>query len=117
MLESFSANRKKEEPEDVARVVSGFCHAVMLRTHEHNILERFASKSGIPLINGLSDTHHPCQALADLLTLKETFDMRLHVMMCSACRNYRSNVDFLRRVCKAAATPSQLPDEPPKEAP
>jgi ornithine carbamoyltransferase len=73
VVESFSLNRKKEEPEDVARVVSGFCHAVMVRTHEHEILERFASKSSIPLINGLSDTHHPCQTLADLLTLRETF--------------------------------------------
>ncbi|MGZ3718878.1 MAG: ornithine carbamoyltransferase [Bdellovibrionota bacterium] len=73
VVESFSLNRKKEEPEDVAQVVNGYCHGVMLRTHEHSILERFASKSRIPLINGLSDTHHPCQTLADLLTLKQTF--------------------------------------------
>jgi ornithine carbamoyltransferase len=73
VVESFSLNRKKEEPEDVARVVQGYCHGIMLRTHEHELLERFASKSGIPLINGLSDTHHPCQTLADLLTLMEVF--------------------------------------------
>ena len=40
VVESFSLNRKKEEPEDVARVVSGYCHGVMLRTHEHSILEQ-----------------------------------------------------------------------------
>ncbi len=73
VVESFSANRKKEEPEDVAQVVGGYCHGIMIRTHEHSILERFASKARIPLINGLSDTHHPCQILADLLTLKQVY--------------------------------------------
>jgi len=73
VVESFSLNRKKEEPEDVARVLNGFCSGVMLRTHEHAILDRFAAHSKIPLINGLSDTHHPCQSLADLLTLKQVF--------------------------------------------
>jgi predicted anti-sigma-YlaC factor YlaD len=46
----------------------------------------------------------------DRLTLKETFDMRLHVMMCSACRNYRTNVQFLRQACRTAATPDNLDD-------
>lgn len=73
VVESFAVHRKKEEPEDVAQVVSGYCHGIMIRTHEHSILERFASKTKIPLINGLSDTHHPCQILADLLTLKQAF--------------------------------------------
>lgn len=73
VVESFSLNRKKEEPEDVGRVVEGYCDAIMLRTHEHSILERMSSKIEIPLINGLSDTHHPCQTLADLLTLKQSF--------------------------------------------
>jgi len=73
VVDSFSFNRKKEEPEDVGRVLAGYCHAIMLRTHEHSVLDRMASKIRIPLINGLSDTHHPCQILADLLTLKETF--------------------------------------------
>lgn len=71
VLESFSLNRKKEEPEDVGRVVGSYCSAIMLRTHEHSILERMASKCSVPVINGLSDSHHPCQTLADLLTLKQ----------------------------------------------
>lgn len=71
VIESFSINRKKEEPEDVGRVLEGYCHAIMLRTHEHSILERMAKAVEIPVINGLSDTHHPCQILADLLTLKQ----------------------------------------------
>jgi len=73
VLESFSLNRKKEEPEDVARVVSSYCHAIMLRTHEHSIVDRFASTSASPVINGLSDTHHPCQILADALAIKQAF--------------------------------------------
>ncbi len=73
VIESFSMNRKKEEPEDVAQIVSGYVHAIMLRTHEHSIVERLVSKSKVPVINGLSDTHHPCQTLADLLTLKQRF--------------------------------------------
>jgi ornithine carbamoyltransferase len=72
-VESFSLNRKKEEPEDVIRVAQGYCDAVMLRTHEHSILDRMVKKAKIPVINGLSDDHHPCQILADLLTLKEKF--------------------------------------------
>jgi ornithine carbamoyltransferase len=44
---------------------------VMLRTFEHSTFERMVSKSKIPVINGLSDSHHPCQALADLQTLQE----------------------------------------------
>lgn len=72
-VESFSFNRKKEEPEDVGRVLEGYCDAVVLRTHEHSILERMAAKVNIPIINGLSDTHHPCQILADILTLQQTF--------------------------------------------
>ncbi len=73
VIDSFSLQRKEEEPEDVARVLAGYCHALMVRTHEHALLERMSSVISIPVINGLSDTHHPCQVLADLLTLKQKF--------------------------------------------
>lgn len=72
-VESTASTSKKEEPEDVARVLAGYCKAIMLRTHEHINLERMAAKSPVPVINGLSDSHHPCQVLADLLTLKQVF--------------------------------------------
>lgn len=68
-----SIGRKKEEPEDTIRVLGGYCHGVMVRTHAHAILEKMISKSSIPVINGLSDSHHPCQVLADLQTLMQTF--------------------------------------------
>lgn len=73
VLELDSIGRKKEDPEDTIRVLAGYCHAVMVRTHAHSILDRMVSKSPIPVINGLSDTHHPCQVLADLLTLMQRY--------------------------------------------
>lgn len=73
VIESFSNSRKKEEPEDVARVLGGYCHGIMLRTHDHALVERMANRSPIPVINGLSDSHHPCQVFADLQTLKQRY--------------------------------------------
>lgn len=66
-----------------------------------------------------------CKEIAELiskeaddgLNLKEALDMRLHILMCSACRNYRGNVNFLRFACKAASTPSESLDEQPRKAP
>ncbi|MEW6057227.1 MAG: ornithine carbamoyltransferase [Bdellovibrionota bacterium] len=73
VIDSTSATRKSEEPEDLARVLAGYCHAVVARVHHHAWVERLASRSPIPVINGLSDSHHPCQVLADILTLKQRF--------------------------------------------
>lgn len=71
--ESYSSLRKNEDPQDVARVLAGYGHFAMIRTHAHSIVEKMAEASSIPIINGLTDTHHPCQILADLLTLKENY--------------------------------------------
>lgn len=73
VLELTNSQKKQEDPEDSIRVLQGMVHGVMLRTFEHEILERMLTYSKIPLINGLSDLHHPCQALADLQTLKQYF--------------------------------------------
>jgi ornithine carbamoyltransferase len=56
---------------DTARTISRYLNAVMMRTFSHATLETVAANSSIPVINGLSDLHHPCQALADVLTLIE----------------------------------------------
>lgn len=60
-----------EPVEDTARVLSRMVDVVMIRTFGHDILERFAAHSRVPVINGLSDSHHPCQLLADIQTYME----------------------------------------------
>jgi ornithine carbamoyltransferase len=64
---------KRETPEDVARVLSRYADAIVVRTHEHEPLLRFAAAATVPVINGLSQAAHPCQALADMLTIRERF--------------------------------------------
>jgi ornithine carbamoyltransferase len=60
-----------EPLEDTARVISKMVDCIMLRTFEHERIEQFAAYSDVPVINGLSDSYHPCQLLADLLTYYE----------------------------------------------
>lgn len=60
-----------EPIEDVARVVSRMVDIVMIRTFEQTIIERFASQSRVPVINGLTNEYHPCQVLADVYTFIE----------------------------------------------
>jgi ornithine carbamoyltransferase len=60
-----------EPIEDVARVVSRMVDIVMIRTFEHANIERFASQSRVPVINGLTNDYHPCQVLADVYTWYE----------------------------------------------
>lgn len=72
-IESIGISRKTEDPEDVIRVLAGYAHGVMIRTFDHVYIERMAKISPIPIINGLTDSHHPCQVMADLLTLQERF--------------------------------------------
>ena len=57
-----------EPIEDVARVISRMVDIVMIRCHEHAIIERFAAHSRVPVINGLTADYHPCQVLADIYT-------------------------------------------------
>lgn len=73
-VESLSSTSKKEEPEDMAKVLNGYVHAVMWRTHDHENLTRMARALKVPLINGLSDTHHPCQVLADIMAIQQSFE-------------------------------------------
>lgn len=60
-----------EPIEDTARVVSRMVDIIMIRTFAHEKLERFAEYSAVPVINALTDYSHPCQLLADMLTLQE----------------------------------------------
>jgi len=64
---------KRESIADVARVLSGYVHALMARVFEHEHVLELAKWSSIPVINGLSDYNHPCQGMADALTIREKF--------------------------------------------
>jgi ornithine carbamoyltransferase len=58
---------------DTARVLSGYCHGIMLRTFGHDRAEEMARYASVPVINGLTDLMHPCQVLADLQTVAQRF--------------------------------------------
>ncbi len=58
---------------DTARVLNRYCDALAIRTFKHTTLEEYAKWSSKPIINALTDTEHPCQALADFLTIQEEF--------------------------------------------
>jgi ornithine carbamoyltransferase len=64
---------KSETVADTARVLSRFVQGIMIRTFAQKTVEELAKNASIPVINGLSDSHHPCQILADLLTIQEKF--------------------------------------------
>jgi ornithine carbamoyltransferase len=72
----FLSNRdihlgRGEPVKDTARVISSMCDMVMIRTYEHSKIEEFARYSKVPVINGLTDSYHPVQLLADYMTLVE----------------------------------------------
>ena len=72
----FLSNRdihlgRGEPVKDTARVISSMCDMVMIRTFEHSMIEEFASYSKVPVINGLTDSFHPVQLLADYMTMVE----------------------------------------------
>jgi ornithine carbamoyltransferase len=62
---------KRESPADVARVLSGMCDGIMARTFSHQNVEELAKWSTVPVINALTDYSHPCQAMADMMTIQE----------------------------------------------
>ncbi|MCA9883198.1 MAG: ornithine carbamoyltransferase [Anaerolineaceae bacterium] len=64
---------KRESIGDVARVLSGYVNGIMARVFDHYHVTELAKYSRVPVINGLSDDTHPCQAMADVLTIKERF--------------------------------------------
>ncbi len=63
----------RETIADTARVLSRYADCVMIRTFAHSDVEEFAKYASVPTINGLTDDSHPCQIMADLLTIKEHF--------------------------------------------
>ena len=73
-LKHYEVGLGKREPvADVARVFSSYVDAIVVRTFDHENVMHLAKYSSVPVVNGLCDSYHPCQILADLLTLKENW--------------------------------------------
>ena len=64
---------KREPVKDMARVMSRYVKGIMARTFEHSTVTELAEYSTVPVINALTDWSHPCQAMADVLTISEHF--------------------------------------------
>jgi ornithine carbamoyltransferase len=62
-----------ESVEDTARILSGYLHGIVIRSGSDERVQGLADGATVPVVNGLTPQHHPCQALADLLTLRERF--------------------------------------------
>jgi ornithine carbamoyltransferase len=60
-----------ESPEDTARILALYCQAIAARVFSHELLEKLSTGSNVPVINALSDLYHPCQTLADFMTIKQ----------------------------------------------
>jgi ornithine carbamoyltransferase len=111
-----------EPIEDSARVLSRMVDCVMIRTFAHNLLERFAVHSRVPVINGLSDVYHPLQLLADMQTFHEyRGDIRGKTVlwvgdgnnMCHSYINAARQFDFhLRIACPVGYEPAAQVLEP-----
>jgi len=78
VLASEGSQLARGEPaEDTARVLSAYCHAIVVRTFGQDRVAAFARAASVPVINGLSDQHHPCQVATDLYTVRQHFG-RIH---------------------------------------
>lgn len=73
---------EREPIADIAKVLSRYVDAVMMRVIRHTDIVEFASFSSVPVINGLSDLYHPCQAISDMLTLHENFGKLKGLRLC-----------------------------------
>jgi ornithine carbamoyltransferase len=106
-----------EPIEDSARVISSMVDIVMIRTFGHDIVERFAAHSSVPVINALTDDYHPCQLLADMQTWVEQRGSISGKRVCwvgdgnNMCQSYINaarQFDFeLRIACPAGFEPNQ----------
>ncbi|GAA3560021.1 ornithine carbamoyltransferase [Nonomuraea rosea] len=106
---------------DTARVIGSYAAAVVIRTFDHDDVARFARSAEVPVINALTDAHHPLQALADLLTLREHFgDPRGHKLAyvgpATNVTHSLMEATALAGVSMAVATPDAYRPDPEVEA-
>jgi len=64
---------KREAIQDIARTLARLCDGIMARTYSHQLLEQLGKHASVPVINALTDYSHPCQAMADMMTIQEHF--------------------------------------------
>jgi ornithine carbamoyltransferase len=108
-----------ESPRDTALVLSRFVAGIAIRTGPHEVVEELAEYGSVPVINMLTREHHPCQVLADLLTLRERFGRLegLKLAYVGDGNNVTRSLMLLGRLAGlevAVATPSEhAPDAPP----
>ena len=109
----------RETPEDAARVLSRYADAIVYRTHAHEPLVRFAGAATVPTINALSEAAHPCQAFADLLTIRERFGT-LHGLRLAFVGDARNNVAIslaeAAAMCGMSVTFAAPPSHRPSDA-
>jgi ornithine carbamoyltransferase len=105
-----------EPVRDTARVLSRYCDGVMIRTFAQATVEELAHWSTVPIVNGLTDTHHPCQVVGDLLTLRERgLDLSGCVVAWVGDGNNMANswieaAEVLGFELRLACPPTHLPD-------
>jgi len=85
---------KKESIEDSAKVLGRFYDGIEYRGYKQEVVEALAKHSGVPVWNGLTDTDHPTQILADFLTLEEHVAKPLHKMKLVFCGDIRNNMSY-----------------------
>jgi ornithine carbamoyltransferase len=101
----------RESVEDVARTLAGYCAILAARVFDHGTLEVMAAAVDVPVVNLLSDRAHPCQALADVLTLRERFgalDGR-RVVFVGDGNNVAASLAFASALCGVELTVTSPP--------
>ena len=108
---------QRESIMDISRVMSRYVHAIVARVNRHETIEEMARNSGVPVINALSDKHHPCQALADIMTVMQ-FKRRLEGVKIAYVGDGNNVCNSLIQICSllgvnlSVATPREYrPDE------
>jgi ornithine carbamoyltransferase len=105
-----------EPVEDTARVLSQMVDCIMVRTHGHDRIVRLAAAAEVPVINGLSDLHHPCQLLADMQTFQEARGDIAGRRVAwigdgnNVCNSYIEAAQLLGFELRIAAPPGYFPD-------
>ena len=112
-----------ESIRDTALVLSRYLDGLVVRTFAHATLEELAAHAEIPVINGLTDMHHPCQALADVLTITERFGRLADVRVAFLGDGNNNVCHSLIEICAAlggslivGSPPGYLPDETIRDA-